>query len=570
MRRRDNRAHNWHGRLLVVVIGLCWAPLAGAQETSATSEPATARPLTGRSIADRVMAEFRADPVISMDHIGVVVVDGEVTISGSAPSLDVKQRAERIAEGVRGVKAVRNKVRVRAEAPHTDRQLTLYVEEALEGDPATRAFDIEATAQRGIVTLTGSVSTLAEKQLASEIAGDIFAVREVRNRLGVTAPQEPADPAKARNDIVSALRWDARVDASDVEVRVDEGTAVLEGRVTSAAERRRAIEDASVQGVTAVNADKLVVDPLRERGGVVARPAAPPLKAKPDAALKAALEHSFENDPRLDDADVRIEIDSSGVVTLRGAVDSLKAKRTATELSRNLLGVKAVRNRLRVDPSVVVAEIAPSGELPKGQPGANGDSESGEPGRDDVARPGAANVEPPAQQPIDDAKLVKAVRAAIRRDPYLSTTPIDVDVVGGEVYLDGQVQSVFEKMRADDVAARTLGVTAIHNELDIAGEPTAATTRRPYVDDDPSYLYEWYVKAPLASGKSDEQIRADLREQLFWSPFVDEDDVRASVQDGFVKLEGSVGSWAEHDAATDNAYEAGALWVDNNLEVEGG
>ena len=129
--------------------------------------------------------------------------------------------------------------------------------------------------------------------------GLIYLLTDARNgallRMGA-APAECGAAATARGHEVVA-----RVDAGDVTVRIEEQTAVLEGAVSSAAERRRAIDDARVRGVTAVNADKLVVDPARQRGA--AKVDVPALKAKPDDALQAALQRSFENEPRLDDAE---------------------------------------------------------------------------------------------------------------------------------------------------------------------------------------------------------------------------------------------------------------------------
>jgi osmotically-inducible protein OsmY len=40
------------------------------------------------------------------------------------------------------------------------------------------------------------------------------------------------------------------------------------------------------------------------------------------------------------------------------------------------------------------------------------------------------------------------------------------------------------------------------------------------------------------------------------------------VTDGVATLTGTVDSWAERRAATDNAYEGGAVWVENELWVE--
>jgi osmotically-inducible protein OsmY len=44
---------------------------------------------------------------------------------------------------------------------------------------------------------------------------------------------------------------------------------------------------------------------------------------------------------------------------------------------------------------------------------------------------------------------------------------------------------------------------------------------------------------------------------LWWSPFVDSDDVNVTVDDGVVTLTGAVDSWSEYNAAANNAYEGG-------------
>jgi osmotically-inducible protein OsmY len=55
---------------------------------------------------------------------------------------------------------------------------------------------------------------------------------------------------------------------------------------------------------------------------------------------------------------------------------------------------------------------------------------------------------------------------------------------------------------------------------------------------------------------------------MWWSPFVDADDVTIRVSDGVATLTGEVDSWSELRAATENAFEGGARWVRNDLEVD--
>jgi len=40
------------------------------------------------------------------------------------------------------------------------------------------------------------------------------------------------------------------------------------------------------------------------------------------------------------------------------------------------------------------------------------------------------------------------------------------------------------------------------------------------------------------------------------------------VENGHVMLTGTVDSWSEYRAATENAYEGGAIWVNNTVEVK--
>lgn len=82
--------------------------------------------------------------------------------------------------------------------------------------------------------------------------------------------------------------------------------------------------------------------------------------------------------------------------------------------------------------------------------------------------------------------------------------------------------------------------------------------------------YDWYGYQPGLIPRSDAEIRADIKDQLAWSPFVDAERIIVTVEDGVATLTGSVVSWAAMDAATENAFEGGATWVRNRLEVEPG
>ncbi|MFO7975678.1 MAG: BON domain-containing protein, partial [Candidatus Hydrogenedentota bacterium] len=144
---------------------------------------------------------------------------------------------------------------------------------------------------------------------------------------------------------------------------------------------------------------------------------------------------------------------------------------------------------------------------------------------------------------------------------------ITVSVIDGTVYLYGDVDSYFEKAQADDVASGAAGVMSVDNNLNVQAD-YEPYSYEPYVDDWYTYDYNWYDYEAPPVKKPDWEIKEEIESQLWWSPFVDSDDVNVSVDDGTATLTGTVESWSEYWAARENAFDGGAVWVDNDLKVE--
>jgi osmotically-inducible protein OsmY len=155
---------------------------------------------------------------------------------------------------------------------------------------------------------------------------------------------------------------------------------------------------------------------------------------------------------------------------------------------------------------------------------------------------------------------------ALARDPIVDRFDLDVNVIDHTAYLSGQVDSYYEKGQADDIAAGIHGVHEVVNSIDV--EFDSPVTYDPYVDDLDIYQSDWYDYEPFYTFESDTEIKEEINDELWWSPFVEEDEVNVSVDNGTATLTGTVDSWSERDAATENAYEGGATWVINNLEVD--
>ena len=107
----------------------------------------------------------------------------------------------------------------------------------------------------------------------------------------------------------------------------------------------------------------------------------------------------------------------------------------------------------------------------------------------------------------------------------------------------GEIDTKFEKDRAENAAEAIDGVVDVSNYLAVGDG--------------------WDIQ-------DDWEIAEDIAGELFWSPFVDSDDVAVTVVDGVATLTGTVDSLDERVAAVENAYEGGARLVDNDLLVDYG
>lgn len=68
---------------------------------------------------------------------------------------------------------------------------------------------------------------------------------------------------------------------------------------------------------------------------------------------------------------------------------------------------------------------------------------------------------------------------------------------------------------------------------------------------------------------SDQMTEQRIESELWWSPFVDSDEIRVSVEAGAATLTGQVDDWFEASAAVKNAWDGGAFSVESRLTIKG-
>src|SRR5947208_10928858 len=114
----------------------------------------------------------------------------------------------------------------------TDSELQRDVMDELRWEPSVNAAHVGVAVKEGVVTLTGHVSSYAEKYAAERAAKRVHGVKAVANELDVKLPgssrRTDEDIAKAA---VDALKWNIFVPADKIKVTVRNGWVSLEGEV---------------------------------------------------------------------------------------------------------------------------------------------------------------------------------------------------------------------------------------------------------------------------------------------------------------------------------------------------
>jgi hyperosmotically inducible protein len=126
------------------------------------------------------------------------------------------------------------------------------------------------------------------------------------------------------------------VSANEVKVETKNGVVTLRGKVATDAEKRAAKEIAKgIDGVTSV----------RNQLQVVSASARKAVDVK-DNDLTTTVKARINREAHLKGSDIQVRADN-GVVTLTGDVKDIVARARASEVAREVPGVKAVKNELK-------------------------------------------------------------------------------------------------------------------------------------------------------------------------------------------------------------------------------
>jgi osmotically-inducible protein OsmY len=218
----------------------------------------------------------------------------------------------------------------------TDSQIQQEVLRELSWDPRVEETEVGVEVDRGVVTLTGTVSSWAKRVAAQDAAHRVAGVLDVADDVQVKLPgnlvRTDTEVAQA---VRRALEWDALVPHDRIQSTVSDGWVTLEGNVDTWVEREdteRAVQNLlGVRGVT----DKLAVRTVK------------PVQAD---RVRAAIEDALERRAEREAKRIQVEVTGAGTVTLTGQVRSWAEKRATLAAARFAPGVRSVEDHLEINP----------------------------------------------------------------------------------------------------------------------------------------------------------------------------------------------------------------------------
>lgn len=196
------------------------------------------------------------------DHVEIEVNDGVVELTGTVEEESLKSLAENTVRNIPGVVDVDNRIVVEPSPPErSDAWIALKVRTTLLVHAHVSLTKTDVEVVDGVVTLTGSVDSVAQKELTASYAQEVEGVKEIDNQLVVKeTPVEKRTMGDAIDDasITARVKYELfthhSTSALTTNVTTKHGMVTIEGEADNEAEKSLATRLAEgVEGVKSVS-----------------------------------------------------------------------------------------------------------------------------------------------------------------------------------------------------------------------------------------------------------------------------------------------------------------------------
>lgn len=213
----------------------------------------------------------------------------------------------------------------------TDQEIQRDVQAELAWEPSVAHEHIGVSVQEGVVTLSGLVSSYAEKLAAEKAARHISGVKAIAEDIEVRRPGDArTTDTEIAGRICSLFAWDAVVPDEKITVKVENGRVTLGGTVDWRYEVEAARKAAGrIGGVTSV------VDLISIRQAPVTQD------------VQQRIEQAFKRNAVLDASSITVIADG-GTVTLGGKVHAWREREIAERAAWSAPGVTAIHDNIFV------------------------------------------------------------------------------------------------------------------------------------------------------------------------------------------------------------------------------
>ena len=215
----------------------------------------------------------------------------------------------------------------------SDLQLRQDVLDELEFEPSVNAAHIGVTANHGVITLTGFVTSYAEKTMAERAARRVKGVKAIAEEIEVRLP---SDTKRADDEIaaraIDILKWQVGVPADRIRVKVEKGVVTLTGDVDWQFQKTEADHVVhKLSGVADVLNHIQVASPIHA------------------VEVKEKIEKALQRSAELEASRITVETEG-GRVILKGRVRAWYERDIAERAAWSAPGVTEVQDRLTIEP----------------------------------------------------------------------------------------------------------------------------------------------------------------------------------------------------------------------------